>query len=99
MEKKIDVISVSASKDASGKVHITLVNIDPNKEQSIDADLRGIEVKNVSGQVLTSGKINDYNSFDTPDVVSVKAFKGAKLSKDKISITLPSKSVVMLELN
>lgn len=97
--KKIDAISVSVSKDASGKVHITLVNIDPNKEQSIEADLRGIEVKNVSGQVLTSGKINDYNSFDTPDVVSVKAFTGAKLSKDKISITLPSKSVVMLELN
>jgi alpha-N-arabinofuranosidase len=97
--KKIDAVSVSASRDTSGKIHITLVNINPNKEQIIETELRGVNVKSVSGQILTSAKLNDYNSFETPGTVSVKDFKGVKLSGGKLSISLPAKAVVMLELN
>jgi alpha-N-arabinofuranosidase len=96
--KAIDAVSVSASRDAAGKVHITLVNIDPNQPQTIETELRGITAKKVSGKVLTSAKINDYNTFDKPDAVSVKDFKGAKLSGGKLNISLPSKSIVMLEI-
>jgi alpha-N-arabinofuranosidase len=96
--KKIDAINVSASKDASGKIHITLVNIDPNKAQTIDTELRGFSVKKVSGKILTSAKINDHNTFDKPNTVGIKDFNDAKLSGGKQNITLPSKSVVMLEI-
>ncbi len=96
--RKIDAISASASKDATGKIHITLVNIDPNKAQAIDCELRGLTAKNVKGQVLTSAKINDHNTFEKPNVVVVKDFKDAKLSNGKLSIQLPAKSVVMLEI-
>jgi alpha-N-arabinofuranosidase len=96
--RKVDAISVSASKDASGKIHITLVNIDPNKSQSIETELRGATAKKVSGKILTSAKVNDYNSFENPGVVSLKDFDGAKLSKGLLSATLPAKSVVMLEI-
>jgi alpha-N-arabinofuranosidase len=96
--KKMDAVSVSASKDASGKIHITLVNIDPNKEQTIETVLRGVTVKKVTGKVLTSAKITDHNTFENPNTVNVKDFKGAKLSKELLSVTLPTKSVVMLEI-
>jgi alpha-N-arabinofuranosidase len=95
---KIDAVSVSASKDAAGKIHITLVNADPNKEQRIESELRGATAKKVSGKVLTSAKINDHNTFDKPDAVTVKDFKGATLTKGALSIVLPAKSVVMLEV-
>jgi len=96
--KKIDAVNVSASKDASGKIHITLVNTDPNKAQTVDTDLRGFTAKKVSGKVLTSAKINDYNTFDKPNTVGIKDFSNAKLSGGKLNITLPAKSVVMLEI-
>ena len=96
--RKIDAVSVSASKDASGKIHITLVNIDPNRTQTVDCDLRGITAKNVTGKALTSANLNDYNSFDKPNNVTVKDFKDAKLSKESLSVALPAKSVVMLEI-
>jgi alpha-N-arabinofuranosidase len=96
--KKIDAVSVSASKDASGKIHISLVNIDPNKEQRIEGELRGVTLKSVSGKALTSAKINDYNTFEQPNTVSVKDFKGAKINKGTLSVTLPAKSVIMLEI-
>jgi alpha-N-arabinofuranosidase len=96
--KKMDAVSASASKDASGKVHITLVNIDPNKEQTIEAELQGITAKKVSGQILTSAAISDYNSFEQPNNVAIKNFKDAELSGGKLNISLPAKSVVMLEI-
>jgi alpha-N-arabinofuranosidase len=96
--RKMDALSVSASKDASGKIHITLVNIDPNKAQTIDTELWGVTAKKVSGKILTSAKINDYNTFDKPNTVSVKDFKDAKLSGGKLNVSLPAKSVVMLEI-
>ncbi|MDR1551915.1 MAG: alpha-N-arabinofuranosidase [Prevotellaceae bacterium] len=96
--KEIDAVSVSASKDATGKIHITLVNIDLNKAQSIETELRGVTVKKVSGKILTSDKINDCNSFEKPDTVGVKDFKDAKLAGDRLTVNLPAKSVVMLEI-
>jgi alpha-N-arabinofuranosidase len=94
--KRIDAVSVSASKDVSGKIHITLVNIDPNKAQTIETELRGVTVKKVSGKILTSAKINDYNSFENPNTIVVKDFKEAKLSGGRLNVSLPAKSVVML---
>jgi len=96
--KKMDAVNVSASKDASGKIHITLVNIDPNKTQNIETELRGVTVKQVSGKILTSARLNDYNSFDKPETVGIKDFTGAKISNGKLTINLPSKSVVMIEI-
>jgi alpha-N-arabinofuranosidase len=96
--KKMDAVNVSASKDASGKIHITLVNIDPNKAQTVETELRGATAKKVSGKILTSAKITDHNTFDRPDAVGVRDFKGAKLSGANLNIILPSKSVVLLEI-
>jgi alpha-N-arabinofuranosidase len=96
--RKMDAVSISASKDTTGKIHITLVNIDPNKTQSIETELRGVTVKSVLGKILTATKINDYNTFEQPNAVSVKDFKDVKLSKGVLSITLPAKSVVMIEM-
>jgi alpha-N-arabinofuranosidase len=89
---------VSASKDAAGKIHITLVNADMNKSQNIDTELRGVTVKKVLGKILTSAKINDFNSFEKPNTVGIKDFNDAKLSGGKLTVILPAKSIVMLEI-
>jgi alpha-N-arabinofuranosidase len=96
--KKMDAVNVSASKDAQGKIHLTLVNIDLNNPQTIETELRGVKANKISGKLLTSAKINDYNSFENPHAVGITAFKDAKLSGDKLAIRLPAKSIVMLEI-
>ena len=95
--RRIDAVSVSASRDDAGKIHITLVNCDPNREQTVTCDLGKVEGKNISGKVLTSAKINDHNTFENPNTVTIKEFSGFKIDKGGLSIQLPSKSVVMLE--
>ena len=94
----IDAVSASASRDASGKVHITLVNIDPNNAQTVECDLGNFAAKRVSGRVLTSARIQDYNTFENPNNITAKEFNGARINGRTLSIQLPSKSVVVLEL-
>ncbi|HQU72829.1 MAG: alpha-N-arabinofuranosidase [Calditrichaeota bacterium] len=97
-EDKLPAINASASRDASGKVHITLCNLDPKNTLNLDTELRGFSAKKVSGRVLTAPKINSFNSFDKPDLIQPVAFKDFRLSGGKLSAKLPPKSVVVLEV-
>ncbi|MFA7420836.1 MAG: alpha-N-arabinofuranosidase [Melioribacteraceae bacterium] len=97
-DKKVPAVNCSASQDESGKIHISLTNVNPNKVEKVVIQLNGIEAKNVAAQVLTSKLINDYNSFEKPSTVAVGSFSNFKVGKENLEVELPSKSVVILEL-
>lgn len=96
--KSIPAVNVSASQDAAGKVHISLVNLDLHRDIKISASLKDIAWKSVSGEVLTSGSITDINTFQQPDKLKPAVFNGAKKEGDKLVVVMPAKSAVMLEL-
>jgi len=60
--------------------------------------IKGKKLTKVSGEVLTSEKINDYNDFGKKDLVKTAKFKNVKIADNKLNVTLPSKSVVILEI-
>ena len=95
--KSLDAISVSASKDKDGKVHVSLVNIDSKKNNVVEIDLNGMNLKDFNGSIVASDKIQDYNSFDNPNKVKVQDFKNFKFKKEKLEVTIPPFSVVMME--
>jgi alpha-L-arabinofuranosidase len=97
-DKKLAAVSVSASKDASGSLNISLTNIDYAKAQEVTINLRGEDFTKITGKILASAKINDFNSFDNPNKIAVKDFTGAKLEKGVLKLTLPAYSVVVLNL-
>ena len=97
-DKKIPALNISASQDSTGTVHISLVNLDPNKKISLQTTLVGVNWKNVSGQILTSAKLTDINTFEDPNNIKITPFNGAKKSGDQLVVELPAKSIVVLEL-
>lgn len=96
--QKIPAVTASASRDKQGKTHITFTNADLNKEIEIAVEIRGAKTSNVTGLVLTGNAINAHNTFEAPETVKSKPFNGAKLVKDQLTVKLPAKSVVMVEL-
>jgi alpha-L-arabinofuranosidase len=96
--KKIAAVNISASRDSTGAVHITLVNIDPNKSFTINTSLFNIKWQSVKGKVLTSSAVTDINSFDKPGVVHLESFTGFKEKDGGLQIDMPMHSVVMIEL-
>uniref|UniRef100_UPI0034A2B2F9 alpha-L-arabinofuranosidase C-terminal domain-containing protein n=3 Tax=Tannerellaceae TaxID=2005525 RepID=UPI0034A2B2F9 len=61
-------------------------------------DLQNVTIKSVNGRILTASSINDYNTFDSPEKVKPEVFKGAKVEKGKLSVSLPPMSIVVLEV-
>lgn len=97
-DEKIPQLSVSSSIDAEGKIHISLCNLDPNKEIELSCELKGTNRKKVSGTILTANEINAMNTFGNPEMVTEASFDTAKIEDNNIIVTLPAKSIVVLEV-
>ena len=95
---KLPAVSASASRDQAGLTHISLVNIDASKVQEVSIDVRGAKFSGVTGRILNSDKLQDFNTFDQPAKIKPAAFKDATWSGNTLKVKLPAHSVVVLEL-
>jgi alpha-N-arabinofuranosidase len=91
-------LSASASRDAEGRLHLSLVNLDPHRAAEINANVWGAMIKTISGEVLTAPAMNAMNTFDRPNDVKPAPFNGYKLQGSQLMLTIPAKSIVVLEL-
>ncbi|MDH6305637.1 alpha-N-arabinofuranosidase [Parabacteroides sp. PF5-5] len=96
--RQVPMLSASASRNDKGVIHITLANVDADKNNQVTIDLDNTNLKSVNGRILTASSINDHNTFENPNKVKPATFNGAKLEKGKLSVNMPAKSIVVLEL-
>jgi len=96
--ESLPAISASASKDKNGLVHISLVNIDASKENVVEIDLEAFKIKEITGSIVSSNKLQDHNTFDNPNNIQIKDFKDFKLQKGLLKVTLPPFSVIVFEV-
>ncbi len=95
---KIPALNVSASKDNSGRIHISLCNLDPSNAAEVRCALEGAEPKGMFGRVLTAEDITAHNTFENPQVVKPATFSDFELEGNIFTTTLPAKSVVVLAI-
>ena len=95
---RIPALSASASRDAEGRVHVSLVNLDPNAVVEVEGRLEGRKLTSVVGRILTADTLDAHNTFDAPDRVKPAAFAGAALQDARLTVRLPPRSVVVLAL-
>lgn len=97
--ESIPSITATASKDSTGNIHLTISNLNPNKNEQVKLDFRGVNLHHIeNGKVLTAAKVDSYNTFKHPNNVRPKAFHDAKLEGNTLVINLPSKSLVSLNI-
>lgn len=94
--ESLPAITASASRDSLGQVHISLVNIDAHQSHTVELDVSALQLKNLTGEILRSGALQDHNTFDNPTRVKTAPFNGARLRNGTISLELPPFSVVVL---
>jgi alpha-N-arabinofuranosidase len=97
-ETSFAAVNASASRDAQGRVHLSLANLDAKAEVSLKASIAGEKFSKVSGQVLTAATMDAENTFDSPNQVRSVEFGGASLSGSDLTAKLPPRSVVVLTL-
>jgi alpha-N-arabinofuranosidase len=96
--ERIPALNVSASRAKLGTIHVSLCNLDPENPCEIVCELRGARAKKVSGRVLKADVMTAHNTFDDGAAVTPRAFDDFRLQGNTLNVTLPSKSVVVLEI-
>jgi alpha-N-arabinofuranosidase len=94
----VPAVTASAGREATGMVHVALVNLDPNKSATVRIKLSGVAGKSVEGRVLTAPAMASHNTFAAPDVVKPVAFKGATIRDGVLTAVLPARAVAVLDL-
>jgi alpha-N-arabinofuranosidase len=91
-------LSASASRDAAGKIHLSLCNLHHDEAAELACDIRGASVSSVKGRILTAPAINTMNTFERSDAVKPVAFDDFRLTRASLGVSLPPRSVVVLEI-
>jgi len=87
-------VHASASRDHSGVVHISLVNLDASRGADISVSLKGQAATSVTGRVLTGTSINALNDFGST-AVEPRPFAGEVVAGG-LQVSVPARSVVVL---
>jgi alpha-N-arabinofuranosidase len=98
-DSKIRSISGSASVDGNGRVHISLANLNPARPLTLTCPIIGETYRKVSAEVLTAATMNAMNTFDNGENVKPRPFTGFKYRDGVLSVSMPPKSVIVLELS
>lgn len=94
----VQQISASASRDASGYIHVSLCNMHHEDAAEVMVDLHGAAVSSVTGRLLTAPAQNTMNTFDKPGTVTPVDFDAVTIAKTGLTVALPARSVVVLEI-
>ena len=92
-------LSASASRDQAGLVHLSLCNVNPNQAADVTCEVRGMTLNAVRGRILRGDYMYAHNTFDAPRQVSPAEFRDAAVVGSQCTLTLPPRSVVVLELD
>ncbi len=98
--EQLPQVSVSASKDAGGDIHISLCNISPTAGADVEVHLRGKESRKgtIYGTILTSSDMHAHNTFQQPEAIKPAPFYGVTLTGQSFTAALPPMSVVVLTI-
>jgi alpha-N-arabinofuranosidase len=97
-EFRFPALDVSAARGKDGRIHLSLVNRDPDSEVQVEVEVSGAGVTGASGQVLTGPELDSRNTFDDPDAVEPGALT-VRTQRGRLAIELPPKSISVLALD
>lgn len=96
-EGTLPLLSLSAARTPEGNTVLALVNASLDAAQTVE--LPGMAQKISAARILVSKDVRDYNDFDHPTTVAPAPFKGAKTTKQGLTVKLPASSIAVLEMN
>jgi alpha-L-arabinofuranosidase len=97
-ESSVPTLNASASRDQGGALHLSIVNLDPNRAAQVSLKINGAAPAKMTGRVLTAAAMNATNTFERPGAVGPAPFDAFKTQGGVTTLSLPPKSVVVLEL-
>ncbi|RAV01745.1 alpha-N-arabinofuranosidase [Paenibacillus sp. YN15] len=94
----IPQLSVSCSRNAEGRLHLSLCNLHHAEAAPVQVKLSGLTVAapKLSGRILAHDSLQAHNTFADPENVKPAAFTAMEWKDGVLSATLPPASVAVI---
>lgn len=95
----IDQVHASASREASGTVHLSVVNLHHDQAAPLRIVIDSGEpwrIRTASGSFVSGREITSRNTFEEPSNVWIQPLDGVQVEGSQIVVTLPPRSIVQL---
>jgi len=90
-------VDAAAARDESGRLWLSLVNVDPNRPARFSAAIAGTTNRSASGRVLTADAVDAHNRFEDPNRVAPRPFAG-RAEGGRLIFDLPPKAIAVVEV-
>jgi alpha-N-arabinofuranosidase len=97
-DASLPALNASVSRSAGGPIHVTVCNLDPQREMPLTIDLPGMTPRQAVARTLTAAAMDAHNTFDQPDAVKPADLAGATIHGAAVTVTLPARSVTLLAI-
>lgn len=87
----LPAVDASAARGTDGRLHIALVNLDPQHPARVTTNLSGM----AQGRVLTAAAMDAHNSFDRPQTLAPAPYLAPAVPGGLV-LALPPKSIVVV---
>ena len=96
----IPQLSVSCSRNAEGKLHLSLCNLHHAEAAPVQVKLSGLTAAapKLSGRILAHDSLQAHNTFADPEKVKPEVFTAIEWNDGVLSATLPAASVVVIAI-
>jgi alpha-N-arabinofuranosidase len=91
-------VSVSASRDAGGVLHLSIVNLHPDRAAPVAATIAGAIGRTASAETLTAARIDTRIEFGKADPFVPVRLDGVRLADERLALTVPARSVTMVTI-
>ena len=92
-------LHASAAREVDGKIVLGIANLDPEQAAQVSIHVPHKALQGLTGRVLTASTMQAHNTFEAPNQVRPVAFTGGSFDAGVATVSIPPKSVVVLELN
>ena len=97
-DSRMPQVSVSASRDAGGVLHLSIVNLHPDRPAPVVATLAGVAGRTATAETLTAGRIDTRIEFGKADPFVPVPLDGVRLADGRLALTVPERSVTMVTI-
>ena len=97
-ERTFKMLDATASRAADGTINVSLSNVDLDNSNTVTVNFDKPLGKNATAKIITSKRIDDFNSFEKPDVVKMEEFKDFKVKGNTLTVKMPAKSIITISV-
>lgn len=98
-DESLPQLSVSASQNAAGVVHVTLCNLDSRASAAVTLKLTGSNtIGAVSGRIVTAGAMQAHNTFVQPAAVTAAPLQALTHDDQQVKVQLPPMAVAVVAI-